>query len=147
MLFVKKMAVWLIVLSLPLSSAALAQSWSQAELEAKGVLHHYLDALKQGDTHTLRSLMAGDLLDSRSMLLENPLWPGYLGSAFGNAQFSVQDMETSGPNEVRIDVLIQYGADDFSLRRFVLRRDDPDLGGSAPFRVMEEHDPEFLDYM
>lgn len=118
----------------------LAASWDASEIEARGVLLRYLDALRQGDTHTLQALMAGDLLVSRTLLLANPQWPDYLGSTFGDAEFKVERIETAASGRVAIEVSIAFRDDDLMVRRFVLKRE---AGGRSHslFRVVEEHDP------
>lgn len=137
----KKILLVLLVLVLPWSIANVMASEDAAEIEAKGMLLRYLDALSQGDTRTLESLMAGDLLESRTRLLANPLWPAYLGSTFGDAEYSVERIERAGRDGFAIDVAIAFGEDDVVVRRFVLERKPSQTPGHSPFRVVREHDP------
>lgn len=140
----KTLASMLLLLAISFLPPGMSASWDAAELEAKGVLLRYFDALSQGDTITLRSLMAGNLLESRRLLLGNPLWPGYLGSEFGSAEFSVERTQATGPDEVSIDTRIVFAEDDYVVRRFVLRRQDGSAAVPSPFRVFEEYDPGLL---
>jgi hypothetical protein len=137
----KKIASMLLVVAIAWAVPNLMASWDAAEIEAKGVLLRYLDALGQGDVHTLQSLMAGDLLESRALLLANPQWPAYLGSTLGDAEFAVERIETVGPDRVAVEVSIIFGEDDVLVRRFVLQRETANGQDDSPFRVVEEHDP------
>lgn len=114
------------------------------ELEAESVLMRYFDALTQGDVFSMRRLMGGQLLETRSKLLENPGYPAYLGEMYARANFSVENIQLTGHGDVLIDVLISFEPEDGgAAHRQYLMRIEPASEGVAEtgFRVHVETTP------
>jgi hypothetical protein len=129
-----------LILVLSMSSlCALAQG--KAESEAERVLLRYFDALSQGDTLTLRSLMDGRLLETRSRLLDNPAWPAFLVETFAGATFSIDRIETLSEAEIAIEATIVFGEDDTIPRRFLLRGESAPADARETFRIHDESGP------
>lgn len=111
-----------------MSPAALTASVSAMEAEAGSVLLRYFDALSQGDTVSMRSLMGGELLDKRSRLLDNPGYPGHLISTYGRAQYTVIDYTTLNDTTVSIDATITLSPEETVKMRFLLKKETgPDM--------------------
>ena len=66
----------LVALSLQISSIVRAELTFD-QLEAKAVIDRYFDALKQGDTGSMQSLVDGDLRTEQKARLNNPMYPGH----------------------------------------------------------------------
>ena len=109
---------------------------SAAEAEAGSVLLRYFDALSQGDTAALRSLMGGTLLDKRSSLLDNPAYPGHLISAYGQARYTITGYSSLDDTTVSIDATITLSPEESIKKRFLLKME----AGSAMIT------PRFLIY-
>lgn len=133
----------LLLLWLFLSLPALAAAAGYAErIEAKEVMLRYLDAMQQGDTFTMRSMMAGNYLERNTPLLRNPAWPGYLAETFGTAAFSIGSVRSAGPDEVIIEVYTHYGPRDTIASAYVLRRAVAMESPHPAFRIHDEFEPE-----
>lgn len=115
---------------------------SEDAIEAQAVLLRYLDALTQGNTGVLRSLLGGDLLEKRRRLLENPTYPAYLTDTYGSARFSIDNIEDRSPANVAIDVSIIIDQTKISQRRFLLQKEQSPAGADTPFRIFGETNPD-----
>lgn len=111
-----------------------AQPLSQSEMEAKATLVRYFDALANGDTSTLRSLMGGDFLNKRSRLLDNPTYPSHLIGAFQNAVFSFTRLTPMDNENITADITITLPTGEKMNKQFLLRRD----AGDSPYLVHNE---------
>lgn len=130
----------LLILVLSMSSLS-AHAQGTAESEAEGVLLRYFDALSQGDTLTLRSVMGGTLLETQSPLLDNPAYPAWLVETFAGARFSIDSVETLSEVEVAIEASIVFGVDDAIPRRYLLRREITESDALGAFRIYDETGP------
>jgi len=114
------------------STAVFSQSGREA---AETLMTQYFQALQEGDTARLKSLLAGDLLDSRARLLSNPQYADQLRRLYSGAQFSVTRVEPHDhPGYWRIDTQIKLAAGDVLRARFVAGA--PSAG--EPLRLYEE---------
>lgn len=120
---------------------ALATSATQDELEARMVLMRYFDALTQGDTLTLRSLMCGDLLERRSRLLDNPTYPAFLVETNGSARFSLDETEAISPSDMAIEASIIFDQESTALRRFLLTKERSIPGAGENYCIYREDGP------
>jgi len=115
---------------------------SKHAVEAQTVLLRYLDALAQGDTDVVRSLLGGDLLEKRRRLLENPTYSGYLIDTYGSARFSIDNIEDRSPDSVAIDISVIIDQATISQRRFLLQKEQSPASADAPFRIFGETNPD-----
>lgn len=129
------------LLLLSLFSVHAPASQPEDAMAAEAVLTRYFDALTHGDTATLRSLMAGDLLEKRLRLLNNPTYPAYLIDTYQNARFLVDRIEPHEPHSIVIDVSILVDQVTISQRRFLLRKEPLSSNGDATYRIYGEVDP------
>ncbi len=136
-----RILITLLILVLSMSSLSI-HAQGTAESEAEGVLLRYFDALSQGDTLTLRSVMGGTLLETQSPLLDNPTYPAWLVETFAGASFSIDGIETLSEAEVAIEASIVFGVDDAIPRRYLLRRETTESDTLGAFRIHEESGPE-----
>lgn len=136
MIFLRLIAA---ILILGLSSInALAVAGAQDEMEAQAVLTRYFDALSQGDTLTLRSLMGGDLLEKRSRLLDNPSYPAFLVETYGSARYSIDNMEIISPTDIAVEASITFDQESTAQRRFLLRKEPSDNGAAGNYLIYRD---------
>jgi hypothetical protein len=124
-----------------LTLLAATPAMASPESEAEAVLIHYFDALSQGDVFTLRSLMAGDLLKKRSLLLNNPTYPAFLISTFGNVRFRIDNVELSSSTSVIIDASIIDTQDNIAQRRYILRKIKLSPNSPVQFHIYDDSIP------
>ena len=105
--------------------------------EASSIMNQYFAALVNGDVITLKSLLAGDLLNRRRSLLDNPEYPGFLSTTYMNATLKVLNIDASRPYTVVIDALITFKQGDSIKNEYVLRKSPPQTGGSR-YRIVSE---------
>jgi len=112
------------VLALLFSSLLMSMSPTSAatpdELQAEATLMRYFDALKQGDTSALKSLLGGRLLQKRLALLNNPTYPGHLINVYQNAQFYINGQQTTANGRVKITATISFDQQDSQKKTFLL---------------------------
>jgi hypothetical protein len=137
-------AVLLLFLALlsGLSATGAATSEYAEGIEAKEVLVRYLDALRQGDTITMRSMMSGSHLERHLPLLRNPTWPAYLAETYGATEFSIGRVRSVGANEFVIEAATLHGPEDVIVSAFVLRRETSPENPYGMFRISDEFEPE-----
>jgi len=92
------------------------------QLEAKAVVDRYFDALKQGDTQTIQSLLDGDLLTEQKALLNNPMYPGHLISMYQVATFEVITLETFDDGSIAVDTNVIIDNEESMHTRYLLHR-------------------------
>ncbi len=105
--------------------------------ETASVMNQYFGALVNGDTGTLKTLLAGDLLEKRSSLLDNPEYSGFLSATYMNASFKILNYDTSDPNIVRIDALITLDQDETIQKQYTLTK-STSASGVATYRIISE---------
>lgn len=130
-----------LVLSLLLPFVAGAQVVS--EHAAKQTVLRYLEAQRQGDTHTMRSLIAGDLLEKKSTSLSNPTYPAYLSKTLRDAKFSIGRTEQLGPASISVQAFTTYRPGDTITKHYVLQPKSENGMESGALLIHEEYDPEF----
>ena len=94
-----------VALSIQFSSSVSAEQ-TLDQLEAKEVVDRYFDALKQGDTGTIQSLLGGDLLTVQKALLDNPTYPEHLITMYKDATYEITALETSQDGYLVVDAKI-----------------------------------------
>lgn len=109
--------------------------------EAEQIMLRYFDALSFGDTQTLKGLMGGSLLEKRSRLLNNPVYPQYLAETFGSTIFTIDRIDVDGSGIVGIDVTMKFGKGDIIQRRYLLHRDASSSGVNNTYLVNDEIEP------
>lgn len=112
-----------------------------AEYEAKQTLLRYFDAVRQGDTGTMRSLIGGRLLEERELLLGNPTYAGYLAATFANADFSVGRVEMLGRSGILVEAFIMHGPNDIVVRHYVLKATGGENKDSTRLLIYDENEP------
>lgn len=130
-----------LVLSLLVPFVAGAQAVS--EDDAKQTILRYLEAQRQGDTHTMRSLIAGDLLEKKRTSLSNPTYPAYLSKTLAEAQFSIGRTEQIGPASILVQASTTYRPGDTIGKHYVLQPKSEDGMESGALLIHDEYDPEF----
>lgn len=116
------------------SPAAWSATLPTAEqLEAEAVVLNYFDALHQGDTDVIATLLDGPLLEKRQSLLNNPGYADRLRSLYQNAQFHVVGYSTLDADSVAIDTRIDLNDQETIESRFILIKDL-----NNPFRIHQE---------
>lgn len=114
-----------------------------SEDDAKQTVLRYLEAQRQGDTTTMTSLLAGDILETKTPLLSNPIYPEYLSQSFANVDFSIDWTEKVAPTEVLIQASIIFGPGDLMTRHYLLQKMDADGTGLGTFMIYDKYDPDF----
>ena len=92
------------------------------QLEAKEVVERYFDALKQGDTGSVQSLLDGDLLTTRKDLLNNPTYPDTLIELYKETSYEITAMETLDDGLVAVDTKVSMNSQESMSKRFLLQR-------------------------
>lgn len=128
----------LFIMMMSLTSIAVTSAMTADESSAQTVMNNYFLALSQGDTSTLKSLMTGDFLEKRSRLLDNPTYPAYLRETFGNARFTIDNINTSDSDVIVIDASIIIDQDDISKRRFYLRMENQSESTAPAYYIYNE---------
>ena len=95
--------------------------------DATPVLERYFEALKTGDVGALGAVLGGDLLAQRRPLLENPIYPGELVAAFGNAKFEVVEWSWKRSKAVSVDVAVLLDENESIKWRLTMQRDSDSL--------------------
>ncbi len=126
----------LICTSLLFMQVAISQTLSQNEQDARTVLTRYFDALGQGDTSTLRSLIGGDLLRKRARLLDNPTYPSHLVEVYRNAGVQFDQFTTRENDTVVVDVIITLATGEKLKQQFLLAKDPG--SDNRPFVIRNE---------
>lgn len=103
------------------------------QLEAEAVVLNYFDALYRGDTVTITTLLAGELLEKRESLLSNPHYAAQLQDLYRDAQFEVVGYDTLDEDAVAIDARISLNEQEVIRSRFILIKD-----ASGQFLVHQE---------
>jgi len=104
------------------------------QLDAACVMDKYFQALREGDTRTLKNLLGGYLLRKRKQLLENPRYPALLKKTYRNADFHILNSDVAN-NKVTIDVDIIFNSSEKITMRFLLIRDATFDNESPQFRI------------
>jgi len=128
---------------IPLFLVAAGASQAVSEDDAKQTLLRYLEAQRQGDIITMKSLLVGNILETKSPLLSNPAYPEYLSQTFANVDFSVNWTKRLAPTELLIEASIIYRHGDTMTRHYLLRNIAEDDIGDSRFMIYDKYDPDF----
>lgn len=104
------------------------------QLDAACIIDKYFQALREGDTRTLKILLGGYLLRKRKQLLENPRYPALLKKTYRNADFHILN-STIANNQVTIDVDIIFNSSEKITMRFLLIKEASVDNESPQFRI------------
>lgn len=104
--------------------------------EAEQVMNQYFTALASGDTASLKTLLGGDLLKKRSLLIDNPTYPAFLTKTYMNASFSILGYTNTGPGTVAVDAVIRFSQNESISKQYVLERSDS--ADAMPYRIVSE---------
>mgnify|MGYP001184550214 CR=1 FL=1 len=139
----KPVKLILTVLIFLLSTGLVTAEVNYVPPEVRAVLARYFDALSQGDTRTLKSLMGPGLLERRIRLLDNPTYPGYLAETFGQARFNIVGYsETEEGLVVDVSILLPGGNNDDRLEKRLILIDESRGGDSSRLLIEDERTPE-----
>lgn len=106
-------------------SAAAAVDNTSLEAEARNLVSQYLIAVAHGDTATIRTLIGGELLESRDLLLDNPDYSAQLIKAHQNRTLSVIDASVVGPDQVEVNLRVEEsGESQFDIHLLVSKTSD-----------------------
>jgi hypothetical protein len=95
------------------------------ETRARNLVSRYFDALTEGDTKTVLTLIGGELLLGRQELLENPEYSNYLIKNYRNSTVSVINSRQVDANLVEVDTSIYKSPDEqFELQLLVKSMDE-----------------------
>ena len=108
--------------------------------DAEATVIRYLDALAQGDTVTIRSLLTGRLLEAREPLLSNPTYPSHLINTFQGARFELSGHTVLNNDTVAVDANIIFKPGDVLTRRFLLRLEPGTSTSVARYYIFDETD-------
>ncbi len=117
-------SIIVLIFSTLLTSVQPASAATPEELQAEAVLVRYFDALKQGDTSTLKTLLGGALLKKRLALLNNPTYPTHLINVYKDAQFQITGQQTINNGRIEITATLFLGQQDFQKKTFLLIKTD-----------------------
>jgi len=93
------------------TNLAVAQPLSSTNVtEAGMVANQYMQALMEGDTEIVRSLLVDDALTRKSSMLSNPTYSGFLQRIYSNAQFQILNAELRSSGNIIADVLVTYSS-------------------------------------
>jgi len=82
------------------------------ETRARNLVSRYFDALTEGDTKSVQTLIGGELLLGRQALLENPEYSNYLIKNYRNSTVSVMNSRQVDSNLVEVGVSIHKSPDE-----------------------------------
>jgi hypothetical protein len=109
---------------------------STLEAEARSLVSQYLVAVAHGDTATIRTLIAGELLKSRDALLDNPDYSAQLIQAHQERTLSVTGARIVGPDQVEVDLLVEESAESqFGIHLLVAKNGNTD----GNLRIVSEY--------
>lgn len=123
-----------LALAAPVDTGSAAAS---INTEAELVMNQYFTALASGDTVSLKTLLGGDLLKKRSLLMDNPTYPAFLANTYMNASFSILGYTNTGPGTVAVDAVIHFSQNESIGKQYVLERSDS-ATAPTPYRIISE---------
>lgn len=125
-----------LLVALALTTLPAAGDDATLEAEARNLVSQYLIAIANGDTETIRTLIGGELLKSRSMLLDNPDYSAQLIEAHQDRTLSVTDANVVGPEQVEVDLRVkESGETRFDIHLLVAKTG----GTSDELRIVSEY--------
>lgn len=117
-----KLFFLVILVSMAFITHSKAASRSGDQLEANAVVNNYFNALTQGDTNAIKSLLGGDLFEKRKRLLDNPTYPEHLINTYSNARLELTN-NVSGNDSITVDAAITLNSGETMNRQYLLKKD------------------------
>ena len=116
------------------------------QLEAREVIARYFDALKQGDTQTIQSLLDGDLLTARKSLLNNPNYPDHLIVTYKDMAYEITALETLDDGVLKVDTTIAMNDQEARKTQYLLHRAERENTTSKQLYIFAEIDATLEEY-
>lgn len=92
-------------------------------------VYPFFKALKEGDVRSIKQLIAGEMYDSKNVLLEkNKEYPEFLRNYYEGVEFYLEDTTRSG-NYITVDLLIEFADGHQNLARLHLEQSKIDTSG------------------
>ena len=129
----------LVALSLQLTSIVSADQ-TLDQLEAREVIDRYFDALKQGDTQTIQSLLDGDLLTARKPLLNNPSYPDHLISVYKDMAYEITALKALEDGVLAVDTTIVMNDQESREKQYLLHRAERENTATEQLYIFAEID-------
>lgn len=128
---------FLVILCMALIPMVMAGNPNSEEQTAAGkTIQHYFNALKRGDVNSLKSLMGGELLKKRLILLKNPTYPQYLRNTYQDATLKIVETRFIAQGHIAIIAEFNIGNQQTLCREFHLARNG--TKDQAGFRIFSE---------
>lgn len=129
----------LVALSILFSSTVSAEQ-TLDQLEAQEVVNRYFDALKQGDTKTVKNLIDGDFLTSQKSLLNNSAYPDHLINIYKDMSFEITGIESFKDGLIAVNTKVLMNKEDLREKRFMLHRAERENTTSNQLYIFAEID-------
>jgi len=142
-LIMVRVPILYLVFLLPLFLLNVQGSQTVSEQNAKQTVTRYLEAQRQGDTATMKSLIAGDLRKDKAPLLSNPSYPAYLSETFAHVDVAIDWAKALGPGKALVQASMTYRPGDIVTKRYVLHERAEEAEAPGAFLIHEEYDPDF----
>lgn len=93
-------------------------------------VYSFFKALKEGDVDSIKQLIAGEVYESKKVLLEkNKEYPEFLKNYYQGIEFYVENATQSG-NYIIVDFLIEFPGGNRNLARLYLEQSKINTSGS-----------------
>lgn len=110
---IKYMSMGVLLLGLQVAASAVPP---QAEV----VVARYINALANGDTAGLRSVLGGNLLRKRQRLLGNPAYAQELRKTYAGTRHEILRTKVLAEDRLQLDVQLWYGKQESHITRLIL---------------------------
>lgn len=130
---------FLIILLLALAPVSVGVAGSDNEdeqIQTEIVMRNYHTALTNGDVSSLRSLLDGELLKKRLILLNNPTYPTYLKNTYQGSTFNIIETRFISKDKMAIIAKFSLGNQQTLYREFILARGN--TKDQTQFRILSE---------
>lgn len=128
--------IWIMLLLVLAPLTVTATAADTVETEAQTILQQYFTALKSGDVLSMKSLLCGELLNKRMILLNNPTYPQYLKDTFQEATLTIVQSRIISPNEVSTIAKFEFNGAQTLYKKFQLVRQN--INTANQFRIQSE---------
>ena len=128
---------WVVcLLIVTLSSTSAIADDAALEAEAHDLVSRYLVAVAHGDTSAIKTLIGGELLETRRGLLDNPDYSAELIRTHQSRRLSITGVRVLGPDQAEVDLRIEESSDSqFSVQLLVARS----TNGEGELRIVSEY--------
>ncbi len=132
-----RLARWsVLLLVLSLTSTSAIGDDASLEAEAHDLVSRYLVAIAHGDISTIKTLIGGELLETRRELLDNPDYSAELIRAHQGKNVSITGVKVLGPDQIEVDLRIEESSDSqFGVHLLVART----TGSDDELRIIAEY--------